>query len=171
MDERPQCQSITTKTLCAFAVRKQRGQRQHSLRSGKKPMYHHPGITSPCASESLVWEFNSLLSYPRLKSPYQGEPRDELLLTDGSGKHPAEPTHRRCGCGMAGESTKLSFSLSSCWQSVYRAELHAIMVACEMMDGPGAAMVANKLKAGLRRPRGRYAGIESRFLASIGDKQ
>eukprot|EP00971_Amphidinium_carterae_P033315 655959-Amphidinium_carterae.2 len=37
----------------------------------------------------------------------------------------------------------------------------------------GAAVVANKLKAGLRRPRGRHARIESRVLASIGigDKQ
>eukprot|EP00971_Amphidinium_carterae_P154910 3071750-Amphidinium_carterae.1 len=24
---------------------------------------------------------------------------DTLLFTDGSGKHTAEPTHRRCGCG------------------------------------------------------------------------
>eukprot|EP00971_Amphidinium_carterae_P208607 4138795-Amphidinium_carterae.2 len=24
---------------------------------------------------------------------------DEVLFTDGSGKHPTEPNHRRCGCG------------------------------------------------------------------------
>eukprot|EP00971_Amphidinium_carterae_P071373 1411553-Amphidinium_carterae.2 len=29
----------------------------------------------------------------------------EILFTDGSGKYPAEPAHRRCGCGIAGENT------------------------------------------------------------------
>eukprot|EP00971_Amphidinium_carterae_P325497 6455780-Amphidinium_carterae.1 len=52
-------------------------------------------------------------------------------------------------------------------------------MACEMMDGPGvivtdckgAAVVANKLKAGHRRSRGPHARVETRILASIGDKQ
>eukprot|EP00971_Amphidinium_carterae_P156613 3104397-Amphidinium_carterae.1 len=43
-------------------------------------------------------------------------------------------------------------------------ELHAIMVACERLQGQGvvvtdckgAAVIANKLKLGLRRPRGRH---------------
>eukprot|EP00971_Amphidinium_carterae_P115674 2291196-Amphidinium_carterae.1 len=36
-------------------------------------------------------------------------------------------------------------------------------------DCKGAAVVANKLKAGLRKPRGRHSRIETRTLASIGD--
>eukprot|EP00971_Amphidinium_carterae_P338512 6475878-Amphidinium_carterae.2 len=103
--------------------------------------------------------------------------QDEILLTDGSGKYPAEPAHRRCGCGIAGETTKLSYPLPGCWQSVYRAELHAIMTSCEMMDGngvivadcKGAVVVANRLKAGLRKPNGRHSRIEARILASIGE--
>eukprot|EP00971_Amphidinium_carterae_P039210 770721-Amphidinium_carterae.1 len=51
------------------------------------------------------------------------------------------------------------------------------MPACEMMDGSGvivadckgAAVVANKLKAGLRKPHGRHSRIETRILSSIGD--
>eukprot|EP00971_Amphidinium_carterae_P103631 2051727-Amphidinium_carterae.1 len=102
---------------------------------------------------------------------------DETLYTDGSGKHPAEPTHRRCGCGISGETTRVS--LLACWQSVYRAELRAIMLACEMQSGhgvvvtdcKGAAIVANKLKAGIRKPRGRHSWTETRIKAAIGDKQ
>eukprot|EP00971_Amphidinium_carterae_P012424 244703-Amphidinium_carterae.1 len=30
-----------------------------------------------------------------------------------------------------------SYPLPGCWQSVYRAELHAIMVACERLQGSG----------------------------------
>eukprot|EP00971_Amphidinium_carterae_P005995 118173-Amphidinium_carterae.2 len=56
---------------------------------------------------------------------------------------------------------------TSCWPSVYRAELYAILVACVMQSGngvvvtdcKGAAIVANKLKAGLRKPRGRHSRI------------
>eukprot|EP00971_Amphidinium_carterae_P251662 4995828-Amphidinium_carterae.1 len=117
----------STKTLAAL-----------SLCSVKKPTCRHPGKTSLSVCESLDWEYNSLLPCPQSKSPSR-RTQDELLFTDGSGKHPAEPT-----IGIV---------------SVYRAELHAIMMACEMMDGPGvivtdcrgAAVVANKLKAGLRR--------------------
>eukprot|EP00971_Amphidinium_carterae_P044940 883544-Amphidinium_carterae.4 len=71
----------------------------------------------------------------------------------------------------------LSYPLPGCWQSVYRAELHAIMVACERMQGhgivvtdcKGAAVVANKLKAGLRAPRGRQSRLEARIRDSIGN--
>eukprot|EP00971_Amphidinium_carterae_P075271 1487762-Amphidinium_carterae.1 len=54
------------------------------------------------------------------------------------------------------------------------------MVAFEMLNGEGiivtdckkAAVVANnKLKAGLRKPRGRHVKIEARILASIGNAQ
>eukprot|EP00971_Amphidinium_carterae_P011140 219540-Amphidinium_carterae.1 len=45
-----------------------------------------------------------------------GTTTDTLLFTDGSGKHPAEPTHRKCGCGVSGETT-LSYPLPGCWQS------------------------------------------------------
>eukprot|EP00971_Amphidinium_carterae_P063602 1258786-Amphidinium_carterae.1 len=38
-------------------------------------------------------------------------------------------------------------------------------------DCKGAAVVANKLQAALRRPRGRHSRIEHRILASIGDIQ
>eukprot|EP00971_Amphidinium_carterae_P240329 4771293-Amphidinium_carterae.2 len=38
-----------------------------------------------------------------------GTTTDDLLFTDGSGKHPAEPSHRKCGCGISGETTKLSY--------------------------------------------------------------
>eukprot|EP00971_Amphidinium_carterae_P048449 955018-Amphidinium_carterae.1 len=38
-------------------------------------------------------------------------------------------------------------------------------------DCQGAAVVANKLKAGLCKPRGRHTRIEARILASIGDEQ
>eukprot|EP00971_Amphidinium_carterae_P100535 1988565-Amphidinium_carterae.1 len=106
-----------------------------------------------------------------------GTTTDMLLLTDGSGKHPAEPTHRKCGCGVSGETTQLSYPLPGCWQSVYKAELHAIMVACERLQGhgvvvtdcKGAAVVANKLKLGTRRPRGRHSRVEHRIQAAIGD--
>eukprot|EP00971_Amphidinium_carterae_P231704 4598376-Amphidinium_carterae.3 len=105
-----------------------------------------------------------------------GTTTDEVLFTDGSGKHPTEPNHRRCGCGVSGETTKLSYPLPGCWESVYRAELHASMVACERMQGSGmivtdckgAAVVANKLKHGLRVPRGRHSRIETRIRDSIG---
>eukprot|EP00971_Amphidinium_carterae_P187480 3720963-Amphidinium_carterae.1 len=83
----------------------------------------------------LGTQFPSQLPCPEEVS--SGITVDEVLFTDGSGKHPAEPTHRRCGCGVSGETTKLSYPLPSCWQSVYRAELHAIMVACERMQGSG----------------------------------
>eukprot|EP00971_Amphidinium_carterae_P051225 1008678-Amphidinium_carterae.1 len=36
-------------------------------------------------------------------------------------------------------------------------------------DCKGAAVVANKLKLGTRRPRGRHSRIERRILAAIGD--
>eukprot|EP00971_Amphidinium_carterae_P254119 5044865-Amphidinium_carterae.1 len=53
------------------------------------------------------------------------------------------------------------YPLPGCWQSVYRAELHAIVIACERLKGQGtivtdckgAAVVANKLKLGLRKPQ------------------
>eukprot|EP00971_Amphidinium_carterae_P300796 5976466-Amphidinium_carterae.1 len=51
------------------------------------------------------------------------------------------------------------------------------MIACERLQGQGvvvtdckgAAVVANKLKLGLRRPRGRHSRIEHRIQAAIGD--
>eukprot|EP00971_Amphidinium_carterae_P253946 5041556-Amphidinium_carterae.1 len=51
------------------------------------------------------------------------------------------------------------------------------MIACERLQGQGvvvtdckgAAVVANKLKLGTRRPRGRHSRIEHRILAAIGD--
>eukprot|EP00971_Amphidinium_carterae_P012456 245112-Amphidinium_carterae.1 len=95
---------------------------------------------------------------------------------DEGGKHPTEPNHRRCGSGIAGDTTKIPYPLPGCWQSVCRAELHAIMVACERLQGTGkivtdckgAAVVANKLKAGLRAPRGSHSRIETRIRDSIG---
>eukprot|EP00971_Amphidinium_carterae_P079628 1575809-Amphidinium_carterae.1 len=98
--------------------------------------------------------------------------------TEAASKHPAEPTHRKCGCGISGETTKLAYPLPGCWQSVYNAELHAIMIACERLQGQGvvvtdckgAAVVANKLKLlGLRKPRGRHSRVEHRIQAAIGD--
>eukprot|EP00971_Amphidinium_carterae_P012525 246685-Amphidinium_carterae.1 len=51
------------------------------------------------------------------------------------------------------------------------------MLACERLQGQGvivtdckgAAVVANKLKLGLRKPRGRHSRVEHRILAAIGD--
>eukprot|EP00971_Amphidinium_carterae_P218894 4344905-Amphidinium_carterae.1 len=51
------------------------------------------------------------------------------------------------------------------------------MIACERLQGQGvivtdckgAAVVANKLKLGLRKPRGRHSRLEHRILASIGE--
>eukprot|EP00971_Amphidinium_carterae_P188515 3741938-Amphidinium_carterae.2 len=51
------------------------------------------------------------------------------------------------------------------------------MIACERLQGQGvvvtdckgAAVVANKLKNGLRRPRGRHSRIEHRLREAIGD--
>eukprot|EP00971_Amphidinium_carterae_P221228 4392094-Amphidinium_carterae.1 len=51
------------------------------------------------------------------------------------------------------------------------------MIACERLQGQGvivtdckgAAVVANKLKLGLRRPRGRHSRVEHRIQAAIGD--
>eukprot|EP00971_Amphidinium_carterae_P199728 3964230-Amphidinium_carterae.1 len=43
--------------------------------------------------------------------PLPGSTTDTLLFTDGSGRHPKEPNHRRCGCGIAGETTKLAYPL------------------------------------------------------------
>eukprot|EP00971_Amphidinium_carterae_P129284 2560748-Amphidinium_carterae.1 len=71
----------------------------------------------------------------------------------------------------------MAYPLPGCWQSVYKAELHAIMLACERLQGQGvivtdckgAAVEANKLKLGLRRPRGRHSRVEHRIQAAIGD--
>eukprot|EP00971_Amphidinium_carterae_P049738 980458-Amphidinium_carterae.1 len=121
------------------------------------------------------------VQFPQKLAPTEEAPSgttpDTLLFTDGSGKHPAEPTHRKCGCGVSGETTRLSYPLPGCWQSVYKAELHAIMTACERLQGrgvivtdcKGAAVVANKLKIGVRKPRGRHSRVEQRILASIGE--
>eukprot|EP00971_Amphidinium_carterae_P254185 5046124-Amphidinium_carterae.2 len=51
------------------------------------------------------------------------------------------------------------------------------MIACERLQGQGtvvtdckgSAVVANKLKLGVRRPRGRHARLEHRIQAAIGD--
>eukprot|EP00971_Amphidinium_carterae_P147685 2927147-Amphidinium_carterae.1 len=51
------------------------------------------------------------------------------------------------------------------------------MIACERLQGQGvivtdckgAAVVANKLKLGVRKPRGRHSRVEHRILASIGE--
>eukprot|EP00971_Amphidinium_carterae_P021911 432329-Amphidinium_carterae.1 len=51
------------------------------------------------------------------------------------------------------------------------------MIACERLQGQGvivtdckgAAVVANKLKLGVRKPRGRHSRVEHRIQASIGD--
>eukprot|EP00971_Amphidinium_carterae_P079416 1571297-Amphidinium_carterae.1 len=51
------------------------------------------------------------------------------------------------------------------------------MTACERLqeqgivvtDCKGAAVVANKLKLGTRKPRGRHSRVEHRILAAIGD--
>eukprot|EP00971_Amphidinium_carterae_P101921 2017560-Amphidinium_carterae.1 len=40
--------------------------------------------------------------------PSPGTTEDTLLFTDGSGKHPTEPNHRKCGCGISGETTKIT---------------------------------------------------------------
>eukprot|EP00971_Amphidinium_carterae_P334450 6469752-Amphidinium_carterae.1 len=69
--------------------------------------------------------------------PLPGTTEDTLLFTEGSGKHPTEPNHRKCGCGISGETTKIAYPLPGCWQSVYKAELHAIMLACERLQGQG----------------------------------
>eukprot|EP00971_Amphidinium_carterae_P189286 3757293-Amphidinium_carterae.1 len=52
---------------------------------------------------------------------------DEVLYIDGIGKHPAEPSYHRCGCGIAGAHTSISYPLPGCWLSKYRAESHTIM--------------------------------------------
>eukprot|EP00971_Amphidinium_carterae_P309343 6147310-Amphidinium_carterae.1 len=89
----------------------------------------------------------------------------ETLFTDGSGKHPGEPSHRRCGCGISGRPPEFcTLPLPGCWQSVYRAELHAIMLAY-------AEVVANKFKAGLRKPHGRHSRMDTRIRDAIGDSQ
>eukprot|EP00971_Amphidinium_carterae_P139559 2765185-Amphidinium_carterae.1 len=36
----------------------------------------------------------------------------------GSGKHPAEPSHKRCGCGVAGDTTKVSHPLPGDYRDV-----------------------------------------------------
>eukprot|EP00971_Amphidinium_carterae_P308816 6136422-Amphidinium_carterae.1 len=51
------------------------------------------------------------------------------------------------------------------------------MIACERLQGQGvvvtdckgAAVVANKLKLGLRKPRGRHSRVEHRIQTAIGD--
>eukprot|EP00971_Amphidinium_carterae_P244363 4852131-Amphidinium_carterae.1 len=138
-------------TLCTIA--------QLSTYSANKPLFLSRGKTFPSASGYSDLLFPCPLQCPEEVS--SGTTTDEVPFTDGSGKHLTEPNHRRCGIGVSGETTKLSYPLPGCWQSVYRAELHAIMVACERMEGSGrivtdckgAAVVANKLKHGLRHPR------------------
>eukprot|EP00971_Amphidinium_carterae_P016761 330482-Amphidinium_carterae.2 len=46
------------------------------------------------------------------------EPIAYEILYDGSGKHPAEPSYRCCGCRIAGENASILFPLLGCWQSV-----------------------------------------------------
>eukprot|EP00971_Amphidinium_carterae_P182723 3625980-Amphidinium_carterae.1 len=117
-----------------------------------------------------LWFFPATL--PASAEPPVADAASATLI-DGSGKHPAEPSHRRGG------DPRVSYPLPGCWQSVYRAELHAIMVACEMKHGnevivadcKGAGVVANKLKAGLRKPRWRHSHIAIRIRDAIGDIQ
>eukprot|EP00971_Amphidinium_carterae_P241542 4796037-Amphidinium_carterae.1 len=84
---------------------------------------------------ACVQTFGLGVQFPEKLAPSEeisaGVTSDTILFTDGSGKHPAEPTHRKCGCGVSGETTQLAYPLPGCWQSVYKAELHAIMIACE----------------------------------------
>eukprot|EP00971_Amphidinium_carterae_P300281 5966062-Amphidinium_carterae.1 len=52
--------------------------------------------------------------------------------TDGSGRHSSNPHFRRCGVGYVtdtGERARLP--LPGCWQSVFRAELQAVVRALE----------------------------------------
>eukprot|EP00971_Amphidinium_carterae_P123626 2448306-Amphidinium_carterae.1 len=80
----------------------------------------------PLVCPSLL--FGTCFPSPLLTADEPAVPTEDTVpFTDSSGKHPAEPSHRSCGCGIAGDQTGVSYPLPGCWQSVYRAELHAIM--------------------------------------------
>eukprot|EP00971_Amphidinium_carterae_P068208 1350563-Amphidinium_carterae.2 len=120
------------------------------------------------AYKSLVWESNSQPLYYQRSILRRVAGRHPLYGWKWEASHWTYPPPLRAWYSR--REYEVSVSSSGCWQSVCRAELHAIMKACEMMDGNGV-IVANKLKAGLRKPRGRHTRIESRILASIGDIQ
>eukprot|EP00971_Amphidinium_carterae_P242918 4823288-Amphidinium_carterae.3 len=86
-----------------------------------------------------------------------GRTKDDVLFTDGSGKHPTEPTHRRCGSDAASREAPPSFPTPS-----QDAGNHARLQGSGRIvtDCKGAAVVANKLKTGLRVPRGRHSRID-----------
>eukprot|EP00971_Amphidinium_carterae_P106726 2113967-Amphidinium_carterae.1 len=52
---------------------------------------------------ACVQTFGFGIQFPEKMAPAEepcaGTTTDTLLFTDGSGKHPTEPAHRKCGCG------------------------------------------------------------------------
>ena len=59
-----------------------------------------------------------------------------VVYTDGSGINPADHRIRRCGWGVWGESGWARGPLASTQQTVFRAELYAVVWALEHSQGP-----------------------------------